>query len=366
MGKQPVSHNCTVQTNISMTRKAWEDILQSPQVAKSSPKAAGTKTEGNKENKTSGKPVARPRSADVPDESSSGKSQKAATSPRRQSTGTTTTARKGSAVDDAAYDADRFEVDEVEEDEELVRSLGSKNRPGFFDAGHEDEHSIEEDDRHGGHDATAVPSADDRPRNPTSTLRPKKQATKKVSPPKENSTAKMRAQTQTQTQKMASSSGPEMWFKLAPKKASAGARPSDRYEHPVREEPLPGAEEVGYLVPGLAVLAQAVVGEWAKVRYHKKRAVLGKVRDSTLCACTALRPLTSFSATLVAGTGRCEHAAVGRLGVVLDEGPSHRGAAPDAHRRRRRRRGGGGRRGEGGGHEPRLQRLPRQQRAYGH
>jgi hypothetical protein len=59
------------------------------------------------------------------------------------------------------------------------------------------------------------------------------------------------------------------------------------YQHPVREEPLPGAEEVGYLVPGLAVLAQAVVGEWAKVRYHKKRILLGKVRrDNATCTCT--------------------------------------------------------------------------------
>ena len=33
------------------------------------------------------------------------------------------------------------------------------------------------------------------------------------------------------------------------------------------------AEAVGYLLPHLAVLAQAVVGDWAKVRYHKKRAV---------------------------------------------------------------------------------------------
>ena len=28
---------------------------------------------------------------------------------------------------------------------------------------------------------------------------------------------------------------------------------------------------MGYLLPHLAVLAQAVVGDWAKVRYHKKR-----------------------------------------------------------------------------------------------
>ena len=31
------------------------------------------------------------------------------------------------------------------------------------------------------------------------------------------------------------------------------------------------AEAVGYLLPHLAVFAQAVVGDWAKVRYHKKR-----------------------------------------------------------------------------------------------
>ena len=43
------------------------------------------------------------------------------------------------------------------------------------------------------------------------------------------------------------------------------------YRHVVRDEPLMEAETVGYLLPHLAVLAQAVVGDWAKVRYHKKR-----------------------------------------------------------------------------------------------
>jgi hypothetical protein len=284
VGKQPVSPNCTMQTNFSMTRKAWEDIMQSPQPAKSSPKAAGTKKEGNKENTTSGKPAARPRSAEVAEElSSSSKSQKVA-SPRRHSTGTAP-ARKGSASDDTKYDTDRFEADEVEEDEELVRSLGSKGRPGYFDAAaHEDEHSIEEEDSQGGHDAAAA--ANEHPRHPTSTtkaasLRPKKQPVKKASPPKVNTATKAKAQpqTQTQTQTQTQKSSSELWFKLAPQKAPAGARPSDRYEHPVLEEPLPGAEEVGYLVPGLAVMAQGVVGEWAKVRFHKKRAVAGKVRD---------------------------------------------------------------------------------------
>lgn len=67
----------------------------------------------------------------------------------------------------------------------------------------------------------------------------------------------------------------ELWFKLVPPVniKITGGRPSDRYEHPVREEPLEASEEVGYLVPGLAVLAQAVVGDWIKVRYHKKRVV---------------------------------------------------------------------------------------------
>lgn len=55
-----------------------------------------------------------------------------------------------------------------------------------------------------------------------------------------------------------------LWFELRPPKGSG------EYEHPVREEPLAGASVRGFLLPGKSILAQAVVGTWAKVRYHKK------------------------------------------------------------------------------------------------
>lgn len=59
-----------------------------------------------------------------------------------------------------------------------------------------------------------------------------------------------------------------MWFQMV---HSAVGKGGNVYQHAVREEPLEGSPEVGLLVAGLAVLAQAVVGEWAKVRYHKKQ-----------------------------------------------------------------------------------------------
>ena len=62
----------------------------------------------------------------------------------------------------------------------------------------------------------------------------------------------------------------EIWFELHPPEGSPD------YEHAVREEPIQGSEIVGYLVPGMSVLAQAIVGTWAKVRYHKK--ARGKAR----------------------------------------------------------------------------------------
>ena len=294
--KQPISPNCTTQANFSQTKKAWEDLLHS-----TSPKHSGSAAPGfadgeqlkgnnNKENKTRlpSQPSRRHTLDGAESATSSGTSgiSSPVSSPTNRRNGVKGGGGFRSSVDDndadALYADEGYDSEEIEEEEELLQSMDKekqKERRLGGDVGEDD--SID-DDSHSARDKSAQQQQQQqqqqhqtRPNNAgTSVLRPK-QFNKKSSPPKTNSSINTNKTSPLMSKKPAAAGTLELWYKLVPPVniKITGGRPYDRYEHPVREEPLEASEEVGYLVPGLAVLAQAVVGDWVKVRYHKKRTI---------------------------------------------------------------------------------------------